>query len=378
MRQLLRFLVLGTALIVGAFAWAADLKGTVIDGTTKKPAAGDEVVLLTFLQDGMTESARTTTNRSGHFSLPVANARTSHLVRVIHQGVAYHRMSEPDGNAFEVEVYDVADKLDGVSAVMDVQRFEATSDTLEVKQLITMRNNSKPPRTLMNDRAFEIQLPPEAEVRSGLVQVEEGQPLKQKPIAGDQKGQYYFVFPLRPGDTRFAVVYRMPYKGKALIGPQLRNPLEQFVVMLPRSMRFDPRDQRVFHSMPDTTPDNVQGTGAVTPGQTLAFQISGTGRLEELQGRQQEAQQSKAAPANAPGGGLGPPIEAPDPLQPYRWQILAGLAGLTVIGLVYVARKTRIPSAEKDPVFVQSVGRVPAYQQSRRRMNRRQRRRARV
>lgn len=378
MRQLLRFLVLGTALIVGAFAWAGDLGGTVIDGTTKKPAVGDEVVLLTLSQDGMIEGAHATTNHFGHFSLPVVDAHASHLVRVIHQGVAYHRMAEPDGNAFEVEVYDVADKLDGVSAVMDVQRFEATSDTLEVKQLITMRNDSKPPRTLMNDRPFEIQLPPEAQVRSGLVQVEEGQPLRQKPIAGDQKGQYYFVFPLRPGDTRFAVVYRMPYKGKAVIGPQLRNPLEQFVVMLPRSMRFDPRDQRVFHSMPDTTPDNVQGTGAVTPGQTLAFQISGTGTLEELQGRRQEAQQSKAAPANAPGGGLGPPIEAPDPLQPYRWQILGGLAGLTVIGLVYVARKTRIPSAEKDPVFVQSVGRVPAYQQSRRRMNRRQRRRARV
>src|SRR5262249_34581550 len=181
-----------------------------------------------------------------------------------------------------------------------------------VKQLITMRNDSRPPRTLMSDRTFEIQLPEEAQVQSGLVQVEEGQPLKQRPIAGDRKGEYYFSFPMRPGDTRFAVVYRLPYKGEALIEPRLRNPLEKFVFMLPRSMKFDPKVAGIYHPMPDTTPDNVQGTEGIIPGQVLAFRISGTGMLDELKGRQKEVS-AKAAPATAPGGGLAPPIDAPDP-----------------------------------------------------------------
>jgi len=59
-----------------------------------------------------------------------------------------------------LKYFDVAQQLEGVTAIMDVQRFEATSDQLEVKQLITVRNDSRPPRTLMNDRPFEIQLPP--------------------------------------------------------------------------------------------------------------------------------------------------------------------------------------------------------------------------
>jgi hypothetical protein len=36
--------------------------------------------------------------------------------------------------------------------------------------------------------------------------------------------------------------------------------------------------------MPDTPPDHVEGTGTVALGQTLAFRVSGTGMLEELQG----------------------------------------------------------------------------------------------
>src|SRR5438105_3570809 len=63
---------------------------------------------------------------------------------------------------------------------------------LEVKQLVTMHNASKPPRTLMNDRPFSIQLPPEAQVLSGLVQLGDGEPLKSKPAPGERKGEYAF------------------------------------------------------------------------------------------------------------------------------------------------------------------------------------------
>ena len=40
---------------------------------------------------------------------------------------------------------------------------------------------------------------------------------------------------------------------------------------------------------------------------------------------------------NRPGGGLGPPIDAPDPLQQYRWWILGGIAAALILGGVYVA-----------------------------------------
>jgi hypothetical protein len=372
-------LVLLVVLTGDMSASAIELKGIVFNGTTRRPGAGDEVVLLSPSQEGMNETARGRTDSRGRFSLPVADPQLTHVVRVIHQGVTYHRMIEAGVKPIAVEVFDVAQQLEGLSALMDVQRFEATSDQLEVKQLITMRNDSRPPRTLMNDRPFEIQLAPEAHILSGLVQVEDGQPLKQQPVPGDQKGQYYFAFPIRPGDTRFAVVYRLPYSGEALIEPKMRNPLEKFVVMLPKSMTFQPSASGVFEAMPGTTPDNVQGTAPLRPHQVLAFRISGTGTLQELEGRRQEAQSSKADPAIRPGGGLAPPIEAPDPLQKNRWTILAGMIVLMGVGAVYVVRKTRLPRPENSVRVARSVpSRVVKKQPTERQMNRPHRQRAHV
>ena len=55
------FLVLLWTLLL-ASASAQTLTGTVTNGTTKKPAAGDDVVLLSLCQ-GMEESGRTNTDR---------------------------------------------------------------------------------------------------------------------------------------------------------------------------------------------------------------------------------------------------------------------------------------------------------------------------
>jgi hypothetical protein len=84
-------------------------------------------------------------------------------------------------------------------------------------------------------------------------------------------------------------------------------------------------------------------------GQNLAFSISGEGTLETgqqngTQGSVESKQTSVGgAPGaqsnNRPGGGLGPPIDAPDPLQKYRWWILGCSAAVLLIGGVWVASR---------------------------------------
>jgi hypothetical protein len=50
--------------------------------------------------------------------------------------------------------------------------------------------------------------------------------------------------------------------------------------------------------------------------------------------------QGSAAPNdNRPGGGLGPPIDAPDPLQKYRWWILGGFAAVLIVGGIFIASR---------------------------------------
>ena len=79
---------------MSSFASAQTLTGTVKNGTTGKPAAGDEVILLS-LGQGMEESGRTKSDAKGNFSFKLDNAQGPHLIRVVHQEVTYHRMAPP-------------------------------------------------------------------------------------------------------------------------------------------------------------------------------------------------------------------------------------------------------------------------------------------
>ena len=92
-------------------------------------------------------------------------------------------------------------------------------------------------------------------------------------------------------------------------------------------------------------------------GQSLAFKISGTGTLSETREDGEggpPAGESGAATAGRdarPGGGLGPPIDAPDPLEKYRWYILGGFAVVLAAGAVYITKRSRTASLATIPDF---------------------------
>jgi len=129
-------------LLFATFASAETLSGTVKNGTTNKPAAGADVVLLS-LSQGMEEAGRTKTDAKGNFSFKLDDAGSPHLVRAIHQGVTYHRMAPPGTTSVEVEVYDVAKKIEALSVTADVMRFQAQGTELQGVRLFAINNASR-------------------------------------------------------------------------------------------------------------------------------------------------------------------------------------------------------------------------------------------
>jgi hypothetical protein len=336
--------VAAALLLFASFSYAQTLTGTVKNSTTGKPAAGDEVVLLKLAQ-GMEEAARTKTDAKGQFSFKLDDAQSPHLVRAIHQDVTYHRMAPPGTTSVELEVYDVAKKIDGIAVVADIMRVQVEQGQLEVMRAFAVQNTSKPPRTQMNERNLEFYVPEGAKVIDGSAMTAGGQPLNSAPVPeSEKKDRYSFIFPLRPGITQFQVAFQLPYSGSANLDPKSIYPLEHFVAILPKSMQFAASPASGFKSMNDPNqPDsNVQVASNTTVGQNLAFKVSGEGVLEARQ--EGDGSQGSGATAGGqaqarPGGGLGPPIDAPDPLQKYRWWILGGFAAVLVIGGVYVASR---------------------------------------
>jgi len=373
--------VLALILLLGTLAAAQTLTGTVRNSTTGKPAAGDEVVLLS-LGQGMEEAGRTKSDAKGNFTFKLDNAQGPHLVRVIHQEVTYHRLAPPGTTSVAVEVYDVSKKVEGIQVIADIMRFQATQGQLQVERTFAVNNTSKPPRTQMNEHNLEFYVPDGATITEAEAMTAGGQPVKSAPVPEDNsKSRYAFLFPLRPGETRFSVVYTLPYTGSANIDPKTVYPLEHFVAIAPKSMAFSaaPGTRYQVAPFPGQPDANVEVASSMKVGEPMAFKLAGEGMLApppDEEGQQSQSPSSSSAQnENRPGGGLGPPIDAPDPLQKYRWQILGGFALLLVVGGVYVASRQQaaqraarskgkaLPSLEEDEDYPPTE--LPAPPQSR-------------
>ena len=311
-------------LFLTTYAAAETLTGTVKNATTGKPAAGDDVVLLK-LGQGMEEAGRTKTDANGKFSFKIADAQAPYLIRDVHQDVTFNRMAPPGSTSVEIEVSDVAQKVDNVTVAADIMRVEAQTGKLIVVREFGVQNASRPPRTQMNDHNIEFNIPDGAQVipDSGSATTENGRPVKSAPVPQSEKNRYAFIFPLRPGLTRFEVAYQLPYNGSASLDPKSLYPLDHFVVMLPKSMQFTAAD----------TSSNGFKLVDYTQEPNAAVEVASSTKL----GQGQSGPPPNANAQGRPGGGLGPPIDAPDPLQKYRWWILGGFAAALVLGGIFIA-----------------------------------------
>lgn len=337
-----------------ALATAATVGGTVTNGTKGKPSAGDEVVLIK-LSSGMEEVGHTKTNAEGKFTFNVQEANSPYLVRAIHQEVTYHVPAPPGTTSVDVTVYDVAPKVEGVRAVADLMYLQAGQGSLGVTRVFAVDNNSKPPRTEMNDAPFEFYVPEGAQIDQAQAQTAGGEPLNVSPTPQAQKNRYSFDFPLRPGQTQFQVTYHLPYTGKATIDPRLIYPLQHFVVILPKSISFNAAQSGIYENkQAPNQPDAIaEIASSPQPSQRLEFDISGEGTL---QGQDQEASNGSAGDSR-PGGGLGAPIEAPDPLDKYRGYILGGFGVVLVAGAIYMVNRSRSQQASPaTPTATVSTG----------------------
>ncbi len=346
----LAILLLSLASLVAAQEAGSSLSGTVTNGTNGKPAVGDAVILIN-LSNGMEVAANTKVDSSGKFSFKLTGGAGPHLIRAVHQGVTYHQMAPPGTNSVEVQVYDVATKVTDLSVTADVIRFQADKGTMQGVRLFVVNNTSSPAKTQMNDHNFEFYLPPGAKVEQLQARAPNGQPISAEAVPQAEKNRYAIAFPLRPGETQFQLEFTLPYSGEIKIDPKPLYPSEHLVVVLPKTMQFKAANPSSFQTVqnPGQGDSIVEVAQQTKPGQSLGFTLKGNGVIAESPGEtasgaaQQQDQQPQGRD-NRPGGGLGPPTDAPDALQKYRWPILLGFAVLLAIGGWVVTKRQPVTS----------------------------------
>ena len=372
-RQIFAGTIILGFLMTAAFARAATVSGTVTDMTTNKPAVGDTVTLLEPMS-GMSEVGHATTSAQGRYSLNLPG-EVPYLVRVTHQGAEYFIAAPQGGGNGDISVYDVAAKVQGITIAEHVTGIETDNGQLRVVERYDIHNASTPPRTQWSKQSFQVILPADAVVGDASAQRPGASslPTSVKLNSDGPKGHYSFDFPIQPDQdgkgTLFQIQYNLPYSNsKYAFHSQVTLPADTVWVVLPKSMTFAGGGSVAFQSINDDVNAQTFLARNVQPSQAMAFTVSGTGSMpREAQGQGDqagaagpEAGQPSAANDTRPGGGLGNPIDTPDPLNKYKWWILSGLALVLAAAAAFLLRAKPEATAAAAPAPPAAAGPVAA------------------
>jgi hypothetical protein len=361
-RTLRTLLALAAFTAAAAFpANAASINGTVTNKTNNRPAAGDDVVLIRLAQ-GMQESTRTTTDSHGRYKLDLPDDGV-HLIRVTHDKANYFTPAPPGTDTADVTVYDAAAHVAGITGEADVMRIESDGSGagLRVVENFFVKNDSTPPRTQFSDRPFDFYLPDGAIVEGSAALGPGSMPIKAAPVPlSDAKDHYAFIFPIRPGETRFQITYRLPYSGSFAFAPRPMLATDTVAIMMPKSMTFTPAAGSPFAAVNDEVNAQTFVARTLPAGKPIPFTVSGNGQLprdsqnandggNSQQNSGSDQSQGSASTDARPGGGLGTPIDTPDPLSKYKYWIIGGLL-LLMAGIAgFLVSKPSAPAARETP-----------------------------
>ena len=337
---------------------AGTVAGTVTNGTTAKPAAGVEIILIE-LQGTMQPVAQTKTDDSGHYQLDhPALGNGPMLIRAVYRGVNYHEPATPGRTTVDIEVFEPSEKPDVFSVTARAIVLEPGDGSLVVEEEYLISNKTKPPVAFYKPAgSFLFSIPTNAELGDVSVVGTSGMPVKQTPTSKGN-GVEAIDYPLRPGDTSVRLSYRVAYpENHASLKFSSAYPIERVAIFVPPAIEvsgpgFAPAGQQQGF--------NVFMKESVAQNTVEAVSISGTGPIPEAS--------SEAASDRGADGTQNPSVNSrvesaepapvasvttlPARLDSVRWYVIGGFAAVFALGLIYIWRQPQVrfaPSATPAP-----------------------------
>lgn len=342
-------------LLASAGAFAGQITGTVTNATTNKPSSGDEVVLLS-LANGMDEVAKTKTDSQGHYTLNVPDEGAQHLVRVARQSVHYFKSAPPGTATADITVYDAASQVEGLVTDARVFHLQASGGSMDVQESYILNNRSQPPRTEIGNQTFAVTLPDGAEMGEASLTGPSGMPLTVAAVPSGTKNRYAYDFPIRPGQTRFEVTYKVPYNGAHEFSFKPEAPLSELGVLLPKSMKFNGVSGGFAQDV-DEAGLAVFFAKNVPANQEVKFSVSGEGLIPN------EAPGTNAGQPSGESGGATIPSPSGDTSG--TWWFIGGAIVILIGGGAFILwRKRGTGKAARDPKAAKAASKARAQARS--------------
>jgi hypothetical protein len=338
-----------------AIAEAGTVRGTVMNGTTGKAAAGIELTLIQ-LQGGMQEVAHSKSGAQGEFTFehPGLGAQPM-LVRAVYHGINFNHAVPPGTATAQVDIYEPSKDAKTIEVPSHVVIFQPNGATLIVGEEYQIENKSKPPLAYFrSDGSFDFALPEKAQLQQVAAAGPAGMPVVQLPI--DKKNNRYSIaFAFRPGENSVRYSYELPYPGNAAtVKIPTIYPGGRLVVVAPPSVQISgdglaPGGQE--QGM------NLYGRQDVPAGTLVTVSVSGTAPPPDANAGAEQGQQGGQQGRDAQeGGGEAPGVNiqrVPGRLDVLKWPLIAGFVCVFALGALLLARKPVVavagpPLAEEE------------------------------
>jgi hypothetical protein len=346
---LLRFLphpaaAVAFLLVAAIGAAAGTVTGVVHNGTTGKPAAGVDVILIQ-LQGGMESVANTKTDSQGNYKLDHAavGGQQPMLIRAIYRGVMFHQPLPPGSATADVTVFEPSSDAKTVKVASRVIVLQPNGSTLLVGEEYALQNQSQPPVAYFNQQGdFNFELPEGAELSQVSSWGPSGMPVVQGTINRGTR-RYAIAYAFQPGENGVRLSYQVPYaSNQATLRFTSNYPAPRVMLAAPPSVQitsagFAPASpEQGFNlyardTMPAGLPFEVSVSGTAPP--PAPNQQGPPGATDQGQGQGQGQDQIN-------GRDSGAAVQAlPNRLDSLKWILIVGFAALFALGSALIWRR---------------------------------------
>jgi hypothetical protein len=321
-------------------AYGATVHGTVKNGTTGKPAADVEVILIQ-LQGGMQPVLNSKTDAQGQFTFDYPSIGTQPmLVRAVYRGINFHQPLPPGQNQLQVEVFEPSKDPRTISVGTHFVIFQPNGSTLEVGEEYAIKNDSQPAQAYFRpDGNFEFAIPEGASLKQIAAQGPSGMPVVQAPIDRG-KNKFSVAYAFRPGDNGVRFSYELPYSGSAAtVKLPTVYPGAHLVLVAPPSIVVTADG---LQSSGQEQGMNLYSRDSLRENSILAVSVSGTAPPASAN---DSADAPDAGPQNREAQqGSGPSSGAtiqvvPGRLDVLKWPIVGGFLCVFVLLAILLARR---------------------------------------
>jgi hypothetical protein len=325
-------LVFAPALI----AEAGTVHGTVKNGTTGKPAAGVEVILIQ-LQGGMQPVANGKSDAQGEFTFdnPGLGAQPM-LIRAVYHGINFHQPVPPGSSTVVVNIYEPSSDAKTINVPSHVVVFQPNGSKLIVGEEYQIENKSEPPRAYFQAEGnFDFALPEKSQLQQVAAAGPTGMPVVQSPI--DKKNNRYSIaYAFRPGQSIVRYSYELPYpENAAAVKIATIYPGGRLIVVAPPTVQVS-GDGLVAGGQEQGM--NVYGRDDVPAGTLVPVSVSGTAPPPDAGGGAEQGQQGRDAQQGGGEGGGVSVQQVPGRLDSLKWPLIIGFVCLFGLGALLLWR----------------------------------------